>query len=207
MNFQVVEIIGGGGKTICLPPNIFIGGATAPPRIDASVCQLTVPRRRISWMLNFFNSIDIDKTLDIETERSKLFRTKLKWNLTKLNEMGTKMSGKISVDACMTCWMIKWMSLPELWCQGVCCFSRGQSISWWGQWRGHSVWCHLQHPRPAGRWSLSPPDPGEQRKRQILRILISAYQIISSWPFRIRFFFSNLCSSVIIIWIINFTSI
>ena len=30
--FQVVEIIGGGGgKTICLPPNIFIGGATAPP--------------------------------------------------------------------------------------------------------------------------------------------------------------------------------
>ena len=39
--FQVVEIIGGRGKTICMPPNIFMGvGAAAslppPTRIDAS---------------------------------------------------------------------------------------------------------------------------------------------------------------------------
>ena len=45
MFFQVLEIIGGGGKTICLPPNIFIGGGGGggrlpPPRIDASAHQI-----------------------------------------------------------------------------------------------------------------------------------------------------------------------
>ena len=36
--FQVYEIIGGGKRYVCPPPNIFMGAATAPssPRIDAS---------------------------------------------------------------------------------------------------------------------------------------------------------------------------